>query len=346
MPRLVPDCCLIVGLLTGCDPQLTDEAAGSDAAEVPSGAEWVHDPSRLIAEGGAWVLYGSGTGGEALSRSVVDLETGRVTPTTGLDADTLTGGWWRDVQEWNATGEFDAPTVSDDGQFIAFTVYDEDDDEIRDVTGLAVRTSGGFAAAGVILASEDEETETPRAMDASFVSTADATFLVFGSHAGGIFIAELDPTTGLLLDDGGTPETSVASERFTSIAQDLEDGIEAPYIHAHNGNFYLFVNKGRCCQGVDSTYTVVVGRATDVTGPYVDQDGVDLRDGGGTTFLATSGRFIGPGHVGIRDTSDGEAVSFHFYDGDDSGVSKLAVHNLSWSDGWPVAGALRATHQQ
>ena len=236
--------------------------------------------------------------------------------------------------------------MSDDGRFIAFTVFDEDNGEIRDATGVAVRTSDGFVGAGVILASEGEALDTPRAMDASFVTTDDSTFLVFGSHAGGIFLTELDPSTGLLLDDGLTPETDVASDRFIPLAQDEGAGIEAPYIHEHDGRYYLFVNKGRCCSGVDSTYRVLVGRAADIEGPYLDKDGVDLLDGGGTTFLETNRRFIGPGHVGFRQTTGGELVGFHFYDGDDNGISKYALHALSWEDGWPRVGALQATHRQ
>lgn len=338
MPHLVTRVGLLAIFLAGCEPD-------SDAGTA-SGDEWVHDPSRLVEEDGEWVLYGSGTQGAALTRSVVDLDSGEVLSTQGLDADTLAGGWWQDIQEWNATGEFDAPTVSDDGQFIAFTVYDEDDDKIRDATGVAVRTADGFVGAGVILASEGEALDTPRAMDASFVTTDDSTFLVFGSHAGGIFLTELDPATGLLMDDGLTPETDVASDRFIQLAQDEEAGIEAPYIHANSEYYYLFVNKGRCCSGVDSTYTVVMGRAADIAGPYLDRDGVDLLDGGGSTFLQTSGRFIGPGHVGLRQTTDGDMVGFHFYDGDDDGISKYALHAMTWEDGWPSMGTLQATHRQ
>ncbi|HCH65916.1 MAG TPA: hypothetical protein DFR83_24150, partial [Deltaproteobacteria bacterium] len=288
----------LVPLWVACAPDASDDASARD---LPSGQEWVHDPSRLVQEGDEWAFYGSGTEGMALTRSVVDLEHGTVRATEGLAADSLADGWWRTIQEWNPTGEFDAPTISDDGAFLAFTVFDEDNGELRDATGLATRTADGFAAAGVLLASDGEAFDTPRAMDASFVTTPNATFLVFGSHAGGIYVTELDPNTGLLLDDGETPETGVASERFIQVAQDVEAGIEAPYIHEHNDAYYLFANKGRCCSGVDSTYAVVMGRASHIEGPYLDASGKDLLHGGGSLFLATSDRFIGPGHVGIRD---------------------------------------------
>lgn len=336
--------CLLLTLTAGCAPFL-DDAPGEDGTSAGwSGDEWVHDPARLTLEEGEWVIYGSGNGGQALTRSVVDLETGEIRAAEGLDADTLAGDWWREVQEWNPTGEFDAPSVSADGRLLTFTVFDEEDGEIRDVTGLAVRTQDGFAPAGVLLSSEGEAEHTPRAMDASLVSADGGSFVVFGSHAGGIFLAELDPESGLLIDDGDRPETDVAPERFTLLAQDLDAGIEAPYLHERDGLYYLFVNKGQCCRGADSTYEVVVGRATDLAGPYLDRDGEDLRDGGGTPFLASEGRFIGPGHVGVQDTGSGEVVGVHFYDGADDGVSKFAAYTLTWVDGWPEVGALQATH--
>ena len=205
-----------------------DDAPGEDGPSAGwSGDEWVHDPARLTLEDGEWVIYGSGNGGQALTRSVVDLETGEIHAAEGLDAGTLAGDWWREVQEWNPTGEFDAPSVSADGRLLTFTVFDEEDGEIRDVTGLAVRTQDGFAPAGVLLSSEGEAEHTPRAMDASLVSADGGSFVVFGSHAGGIFLANFDPESGLLIDDGERPETDVAPDRFTLLAQDLDAGIGA-----------------------------------------------------------------------------------------------------------------------
>ena len=40
-----------------------------------------------------------------------------------------------------------------------------------------------------------------------------------------------------------------------------------------------------CCQGVNSTHHVVVGRYRSITGPYVDCTGTSLLAGGGSAFL-------------------------------------------------------------
>ena len=54
-----------------------------------------------------------------------------------------------------------------------------------------------------------------------------------------------------------------------------------------------------CCQGVNSTYNVRLGRSTSVSGPFVDESGVNLLSGGGSLFLSSEGNYIGPGQVGI-----------------------------------------------
>ena len=75
--------------------------------------------------------------------------------------------------------------------------------------------------------------------------------------------------------------------------------IEAPFIVSRDGKWYLFVSFDQCCQGIDSTYNVRVGRSDALTGPYVDRDGVPLTEGGGTLILSAYGQWKGPGHNGM-----------------------------------------------
>ena len=159
-----------------------------------------------------------------------------------------------------------------------------------------------------------------------------------------IYLTEFEANSGLLLDDRDVLATSEPPERFILIPRNELDGSEAPNIHEQDGALYLFVNMGRCCMGVDTTCEVVLGRGPSIDGSYVDADGEDLRGGGGTSFLSSTGRFIGSGHAGIRDTGAGAMVGFHSYDGAHFGGSKLALHTLIWEDGWPVVGDLIVTH--
>ena len=153
-------------------------------------------------------------------------------------------------------------------------------------------------------------------------------WLAFGSYWRGIFLTELNPQTGRRIGTN-SPLHQLA----------WNDSIKAACLTRHGHFYYLFVNWGQSCQGTNSTYEVRVGRAEKITGPYLDRAGKKLADGGGTPFLQSSGRFIGPGHIGIVD--DGNATgptwfSYHYYDADTQGKSRLALGKIDWPDGWPV----------
>jgi arabinan endo-1,5-alpha-L-arabinosidase len=160
---------------------------------------------------------------------------------------------------------------------------------------------------------------------AMFQDEDGSLWMSFGSFWGGIKMIQLDPKTGKRI----APDS-----RVYALAH--YDSIEAPYIYRHDGKYYLFVNWGFCCRGTNSTYEIRVGRSDKVTGPYVDKDGKDLLEGGGTRFLETDGAMIGPGHAGIWKEGDRYLFSFHFYDGTRRGASTYAIRPMRWGqDGWP-----------
>jgi arabinan endo-1,5-alpha-L-arabinosidase len=57
------------------------------------------------------------------------------------------------------------------------------------------------------------------------------------------------------------------------------------FLVRHGGFYYLFTSFDLRCRGVKSTYRIVVGRATSITGPYYDQQGMPLLERGGATIL-------------------------------------------------------------
>jgi arabinan endo-1,5-alpha-L-arabinosidase len=67
-----------------------------------------------------------------------------------------------------------------------------------------------------------------------------------------------------------------------------------------------------------------------------------MAEGGGSLFLETQGRFIGPGHAGIFVYTDSKGkkqhvFTYHFYDGRDNGTAKMDARELVWDDkGWPM----------
>ena len=151
-------------------------------------------------------------------------------------------------------------------------------------------------------------------------------WLSYGTYFGFIRIVELDPKTGKRVE--GNKEINVAID------------CEATTLMYRDGWYYLLGTHGTCCDGPNSTYNIVVGRSRSVTGPYIDNVGRDMLEGGGKLVIAAGERKTGPGHFGRFVVADGvDKMSYHYEaDFDQGGRSVLAIRPLLWKNGWPVAG--------
>ncbi|GEM46782.1 arabinan endo-1,5-alpha-L-arabinosidase [Deinococcus cellulosilyticus] len=166
------------------------------------------------------------------------------------------------------------------------------------------------------------------AIDPARLDTSDGrSWLAFGSFWDGIKMRELDPKTGLLLE---------SNQELYKLASRGGGAIEAPALIERDGYYYLFVSFDRCCAGLDSTYKMMVGRSKSITGPYLDKNGNDLANGGGSLLLETTGRFVGPGGQSVYQDGNRYLLAHHYYDGDLMGTITLQVTELQWDDnGWP-----------
>jgi len=154
-------------------------------------------------------------------------------------------------------------------------------------------------------------------------------WLSYGSFWSGILMRRLDATTGKL----STADTTIYPlvDRHSP-----PNAVEAPSIMRHGEYFYLFASFDHCCRGAASDYRTVVGRSTSITGPYVDQAGVPMLNGGGTEVLHGDNQFAGPG--GGSAYVDGSTARFvhHYYDVADSGRPKLSVRRVDFQNDWPA----------
>jgi len=323
------------------EPIEVDPAADARLNQLGARNIGVHDPSTIVkCKDLYWIFI---TGGGTPSFYSEDLVTWHNGPRTfneapswqaeAVPANRGTGYWAPDVIYHNGKYllYFSVSTFGRNTSAIGLATNPtlDPNDPAYEWThqGLVVSSQGDGSGAGDEgLTRSQFNTIDP----AVFADQDGRLWLTFGSFWSGIKLIELDPETGLRL----APDSPMYS---------LADypRIEAPFIYFHDGYYYLFLNWGRCCAGVNSTYNIRVGRCKEVTGPYLDKDGVDMFDedgeGGGTLLLETDGAFIGPGHPGIYKDGETYWLGMHFYDGLRRGRSRYALRPLEWGeDGWPV----------
>lgn len=92
-------------------------------------------------------------------------------------------------------------------------------------------------------------------------------YMFFGSFKG-IYVTELE-------DDGLTVKLG-NDGKPTLKKQVCGNAFEGTNIYKKGKYYYLFASIGSCCNGVNASYQVVVGRSENLLGPYVDKDGKDM----------------------------------------------------------------------
>jgi len=296
----------------------------------------VHDPSTIVRCGDEYWLFYTGPGVPSFhSKDLVKWERG---PSVFTNAPV----WTAQAVPANRWMSYWAPDVIHLGNryllYYAVSTFGKN----RSAIGLATNPTLNPAVPafrwtdrGIVVQSTN--TDNFNTIDPAVSQDADGNlWLAFGSYWGGIKLVQLDPATGLRQEATAWEVVKRIATNSPMYSLAFNDSIEASYIYRQSGYYYLFVNWGRCCRGTNSTYEIRMGRSKRITGPYLDQQGVDLMTGGGTPFLSTSGPFIGPGHAGIVSKDGRDWLSCHFYDGTEAGRPTLAILPLDWGgDGWP-----------
>jgi len=186
--------------------------------------------------------------------------------------------------------------------------------------------SGSWTNQGLVI--ESSTAVNYNAIDPNLVIDASGQWwLSFGSFWSGLKLIRLDANTG-------RRSTSDTAVRALASRPNAGGAIEAPFIHRRGGYYYLWVSFDRCCQGASSTYRVMVGRSTSVTGPYTDRNGTPLTSGGGTEVLAGHDAIHGPGHQAVLTDGGGDVLFYHYYA--NNGASLLGINLIAYdAAGWP-----------
>ncbi len=194
--------------------------------------------------------------------------------------------------------------------------------------GVATSTtpqSGNWADYGIVVSSSSSTAYN--AIDPGITQDASGNWwMSFGSWSDGIYLMQIDPGTGKQLSSNKT---------IYHLAQ-RSNGLEGSYIYSSGGYYYLFASIDNCCEGASSTYHVIVGRSSSITGPYLDRGGLNMLSGGGTIVLSAHSNIDGPGGQGVMNDTDGAIFYYHYYDGNNNGTPTLGINLMSFtSDGWP-----------
>ena len=294
--------------ITGITALLAILTAQTLIAQV--GKPFIHDPSTIMECDGKYYTFGTGQGG-LISEDGWTWNGGGVRPGGGAAPDAIKIGN-RYLVLYGATGG------GGNHKGAIYTMWnntlDPKSPNFKYSEPVVVATSDGY---------EESDAIDPGVM---LDPSTGRLWLAYGTYFGFIRIVELDPKTGKRVT--GNKPVDVAS---TCEASDLV---------YHDGWYYLLATHGSCCDGANSTYNVVVGRSKKVTGPYIDNVGRDMMEGGGKMVAVTRGGLIGPGHFGHIVVDKGvEKMSIHYEaDLDQGGRSVLGILPLLWKDGWPVAG--------
>ena len=309
-------------------PRLSDEVAEQILVKHGKRNIGVHDPSSIVKCGDEYWMFSTGTGITSWRSS--DLDQWRRGPRVLPNVP----GWVVDLVP-SHRGHFWAPDViKRDGRYLLYYSVSSFGSNTSAIAMLSSPTLDPDDPAfhwtdhGMVLRSS--RANDYNAIDPAIIETgAGELWMSFGSFWSGLKLCQLDPKTGMQID---------GETKLHAIANYGE--IEAPHLYFHNGYYYLFVNWGKCCRGVESTYEIRVGRSRDLTGPYMDKTGVKLADGGGTPFLSSEGPFIGPGHANVFKDGSGYLLSCHYYDATERGRSMLSLRPMTWSaGGWPALSA-------
>lgn len=287
--------------------------AAVNSAEAQIGNPYIHDPSTIMECEGKFYTFGTGGGG-LISPDGYTWDSGAVRPGGGAAPDAIKIGD-RYLIAYGATGG----GLGGGHAGIIYTMWNKSLDP----------NSPDFKYSEPNLVAQSEYDEDCDAIDPSLLMGPDGRlWMSYGTYFGFIRLVELDPATG----------KRVEGNKAIDIAIDCE----ASALIYRNGWYYLLGTHGTCCDGVNSTYNIVVGRSRNVTGPYIDNVGRDMLKGGGKMVLAAGGRLIGAGHFGRYIVEEGvEKMSCHFEaDMDRSGRSVLNVRPLVWKNDWPVAGEM------
>lgn len=187
---------------------------------------------------------------------------------------------------------------------------------------VADKPEGPFVDKGKLFRSN--EIDVQNSIDQFYIEEKGKKYLFWGSFRG-IYAIELS-------SDGLSVKPGAEKKRIAGTA------FEGTYIHKRGKYYYMFASIGSCCEGVKSTYQLVVGRSKSLFGPYLDKNGKDMMDNGYTIVIGPNERFVGNGHCSeiVQDKKGNDWIFYHGVDVQNPRGRVLLMDQIRWDkEGWP-----------
>ena len=191
--------------------------------------------------------------------------------------------------------------------------------------GIGIATSdkpeGPYSDLGKLFRSN--EIGVQNSIDPFFIEDEGRKYLFWGSFRG-IYAIELS-------DDGLTFKEGAEKIQVAGTAY------EGAYIFKQNGFYYLFASIGSCCEGVNSTYTAVVGRSENLLGPYRNKNGNSMSSNQHEILIKGNDRFVGTGHNSeiVTDQNGKTWIFYHAVDKTNPKGRVLMLDEIQWLNDWP-----------
>lgn len=309
------------------------------------GARNAHDPTIVRGDDGLWYMFSTDAAADveqfpagAHVRTSPDLVewTFRGTALDGVPQAAAawsgaTGLWAPEVVRW--------PTG--DGEQRWHMYYSASTFGSRtSAIGLAVAPdpAGPWTDHGIVIATEHDRDEH-NAIDAAIAFDRDGEpWMIYGSFFGGIHALELSLETGMPRES--RPATLVARR-----PRSVDGAIEGAYVVERDGRYFLFVSY----DSLVDTYSVRVGVADHITGPYRDQQGRDMTSPADADAVMVGTKVLGgmrlpggvgliaPGHNSIFHDGDATFMVHHVRLADAPTQHEAQVRRVHWTaSGWPV----------
>ena len=273
------------------------------------------DPTVIRAQDGQFYVYATSRLTNIMkSRNLVEwtFVGTAFTPETRPDFEKDAGLWAPDITYFN-------------GQYVLYYTLSKNMGWLTNGIGVAVadKPEGPFTDKGELLRAN--KIGVVNSIDQFFIEDSGKKYIFLGS-LNGIYAIELSDD-GLSLKNG--------AEKIL-VAGDIYEGT---MIYKRGRFYYLFASIGTCCEGVTSTYQLVVGRSESLLGPYCDKSGKDMIENGFSLVINHNERFTGTGHCSgiVKDDAGNDWLLYHAYDNTDAGGGrKLMLDKILWDRaGWP-----------